>query len=162
MLKFIGTILLIAAGSLCGLLESRKLILRERRLEDFLSFLQVMTTEIRFSQTHLDEIIRRHGEKFEFLKACAEKVEQGAAFLSVWREEASRAAGFNAEDRRLLQDFGVGLGTTDISGQLAHCELYTDLFQVRLKEARGQKEKKAKLYLLLGIFGGIAAALLLG
>ncbi|MFR1479577.1 MAG: hypothetical protein ACLSB9_29750 [Hydrogeniiclostridium mannosilyticum] len=28
MLKFIGTILLIAAGSLCGLLESRKLILR--------------------------------------------------------------------------------------------------------------------------------------
>ena len=162
MLKFIGAILLVAAGSLCGLLESRKLILRERRLEDFLSFLQVMTTEIRFSQAHLDEIIRRHGGKFDFLKACAERLEEGAVFLSVWREEASQATGFDAEDRRLLQDFGVGLGTTDINGQLAHCELYTDLFQVRLREARSQKEKKAKLYLLLGVFGGLAAALLFG
>ena len=111
-----------------------------------------MTTEIRFSQAHLDEIIRRHGGKFDFLKACAERLEEGAVFLSVWREEASQATGFDAEDRRLLQDFGVGLGTTDINGQLAHCELYTDLFQVRLREARSQKEKKAKLYLLLGVF----------
>lgn len=136
-------------------------MVRERTLEDFLSFLQLMTTEIRFSQAHLDEIIHRHGIKFNFLKVCAEKLEEGAPFLSVWREEASQAAGFDAQDRRLLQDFGVGLGTTDISGQIAHCELYTDLFQARLKEARDKKEKKAKLYLLLGVFGGIAAALLI-
>ena len=44
---------------------------------------------------------------------------------------------------------------------MSHLQLYRELTAARLKEASGDREKKGRLYRQLGIFGGIALALVL-
>lgn len=91
-------------------------------------------------------------------------MESGASFFEAWQNalmQLPHSMGLSKEDIRLLTDFGQGLGTTDVEGQLAHCELYKTMFSSRLKQAREEKEKKVKLYRMLGLFSGVAVSLLI-
>lgn len=159
-----GALILIAAGTLAGYVESHKLTERVRQLEAFLRFLSAAQTEIRFSGLPVERIVQRHGTELEFLRICGETCAQGGFFTSAWQAGVARGTkgrGLLSEDVALLNGFGEGFGASDVDGQLAHCALYTQLIGERLKNAREEKEKKSKLYQMLGIFSGMVAALVL-
>ena len=67
----------------------------------------------------------------------------------------------NDEQRRIIIDFGCGLGTNDIDGQTAHCRYYQELIKPQVKSAFEDKRVKSRLYVILGTCLGIAVALLL-
>lgn len=69
--------------------------------------------------------------------------------------------GFSRDDCEIIFDFGRGLGSSDTEGQLKHCETYRHLFKDRLKKARADAQTKGKLYITLGIAGGMGVALLM-
>ena len=147
-----------------GYTESHRLARRVDCLEAFLRFLSAAQTEIRFSGTPIRQIIRLHGGELSFLTACLQNCDAGANFSGAWRrsvEKEGKSEGFSLPDRKLLAAFGKEFGGSDTQGQLSLCELYTALFQGNLKTAKEEKNKKARLYLTLGIFGGLAASLLL-
>lgn len=147
-----------------GYTESHKLASRVDCLEAFLRFLSAAETEIRYSGTPIRQIIRLHGEELSFLRACLQKCDRGVNFSGAWRrsvEQEAKAEGFSLPDRKLLASFGKEFGASDTQGQLSLCELYLTLFQGNLKTAKEERNKKSRLYLTLGIFGGLAASLLL-
>lgn len=156
--------MLIAAGTLAGFTESRRLSLRVQKLEIFLRFLNAAKTEVRYSAAPVAQILQLHGGELGFLKACAEDCGRGSHFGEAWRSSVSDRApkdGFTQPDRELLLSFGEGFGASDTEGQLSHLQLYSDLFAANLKSAKEDRDRKSKLYQMLGIFAGLASALLL-
>ncbi|BFK84368.1 stage III sporulation protein AB [Anaeromassilibacillus sp. Marseille-P3371] len=164
MLKVLGILLLIAAGTIAGYVQSHRLSQRVQQLEEMLRFLNAAQTEIRYSAASVAEIVQRHGRSLAFLQECAAHCEEGEDFHTAWKkgvQAGSKGTGLTEADRLLLSDFGDGFGASDVEGQLSHCRLYTELFSDRLENARSEKTRKGKLYLMLGSFSGIAVALFL-
>lgn len=157
-----GALLLITAGFLAGYTESHKLTLRVEKLEAFLRFLSAAKTEIRYSSMPVESIIRRHGEGISFFSYIKEG-SSGGDWLSAWNEAVKHAVneGFFRKDMELLQGFGAGFGASDTDGQLSHFTLYSELTAAALRDAKEERNRKSKLYLMLGLFGGMAAAILL-
>ncbi|WP_243577975.1 stage III sporulation protein AB [Clostridium minihomine] len=145
-------------------MESHKLGRRVKELEAFFSFLSSARAEIRYSAMPVERIVEKHGKNQKFLALCSQYCRQGETFPQAWEhgiQDGMTATGLKAQDLDYIRDFGRGFGMTDLEGQLAHCQLYLGFISNALTEAREEKEKKARLYCMLGLFGGIAAALVL-
>ena len=112
----------------------------------------------------VQQILQRHGEGLSFLRDCTADCAGGEGFAEAWRRAVGSRAGaegFSARDGELLLLFGDGFGASDTDGQISHLELYSGLFGEALDRAREDRDRKSKLYLTLGIFAGLSAALLL-
>lgn len=145
-------------------MESHRLTDRVEQLEAFLRFLSAAQTEIRFAALPVEQIVQRHGREMEFLRICAANCRQGSHFSEVWNasvKSGTKGRGLIAGDIELLHSFGQGFGASDVDGQLSHCTLYSELISSNLKNAREEKIRKSRLYQVLGIFSGMAAALVL-
>lgn len=64
-------------------------------------------------------------------------------------------------DMELYRRFVRKLGDSDIESQLEHMSLYAGLLESNLDQAGEAKEKKSRLYMCLGLFGGITLCLVL-
>ena len=149
---------------MAGYIQSHRLTQRLEQLEAMLRFLTAAQTEIRYSAVDVGEIKQRHGESLAFLQRCAGCCFEGKDFHTAWEEgvrTGTKGTGLTEKDLTLLRNFGDGFGTSDVEGQLSHCRLYAELFTGRLEDAREEKARKGKLYLMLGAFSGMAAALFL-
>lgn len=144
-------------------MESHKLGLRVEKLEAFQHFLSAAKSEIRYSALPVEEILRKHSEGIEFFSLIPKKT-SGESWAESW-DRAVRAGaareGFSPKDFKLLTGFGEEFGSSDTAGQIAHFNLYESLVSSALEEAKGERNRKSKLYRMLGIFGGTAAAILL-
>ena len=159
-----GIIIVAAACVLAGYMESRRLGTRVKELEKFMAFLSAAKTEIRYSAVPVERIVAKHGKELKFLALCGTYCAAGERFHDAWLhgvEAGTAGTGLNAKDLDYIRDFGGGFGATDLEGQLAHCQLYLEFIGGALAEAKEEKAQKSRLYLMLGIFGGLAAALLL-
>ena len=154
---------MIGAGFLAGYMESHKLAVRVEKLEAFLRFLSLARAEIRYSSMPVESILRTHGEGSSFF-SLLDGVPAGNSWNKAWNDAVqhhAREEGFFQKDLELLKGFGEGFGSSDTEGQLAHFSLYESLAASALGEAKEEHGRKSKLYLMLGIFGGMAAAILL-
>ncbi len=154
---------MIGAGFLAGYMESHKLAVRVEKLEAFVRFLSSARAEIRYSSMPVESVLQAHGEGISFFSGLR-GAPAGRNWNEAWDEAVSQHAreeGFSPKDLELLKGFGAGFGASDTEGQLAHFSLYETLAASSLKEAREQRDRKSKLYLMLGVFGGMAAAILL-
>lgn len=158
-LKLCGALLLTAAGLCGGRLSVRRLRLRRDFLTELLLFLSNLSTAVRYRNDDIYLLINASSDLFQ-LDADA----SSAPFGETWCDAVKRLHAqwrFSARDRKLLEAFGMRLGTTDTQGQLAHIELYRTLFQKQLTQAKEELAQKARLYQTLGLFAGVAAALTL-
>ena len=154
---------MIGAGFLAGYMESHKLAVRVEKLEAFLRFLSSAKAEIRYSSMPVESILRTHGEGISFF-SLLDGVPAGNSWNKAWNDAVqchAREEGFFQKDLELLKGFGEGFGSSDTEGQLAHFSLYETLATSALNEAKEEHGRKSKLYLMLGVFGGMAAAILL-
>lgn len=145
-------------------MESRKLSIRVTQLEGFLAFVSSARTEIRYSALPVEQILEKHGRNLRFLELCGIYYSNGEEFSRAWNhglEKGTAGTGLREKELGFMRDFGQGFGATDLEGQLSHCQLYLDLIGGELTQAKEEKAQKSKLYFMLGIFGGLAAALLI-
>lgn len=145
-------------------MESHKLAQRVEQLEGFLRFLTAAQTEIRYSAVDVAQIVQRHGSGLGFLRKCAQCCRDGWDFQSAWEEglrSGAKGTGLTEKDLSILRRFGAGFGASDLEGQLSHCDLYAQLVNNSLESAREDKNRKGKLYFMLGSFSGVTVALLL-
>ncbi|MDP4120042.1 MAG: stage III sporulation protein AB [Bacillota bacterium] len=167
MLSLIGAFLVIASGTMIGLLFSNRLIQREKFFLEYISFLTALQTQMKFSSAPLDRLFDsiQHGELLtKLIENILFETNNTITFKDLWIKSISKIPveyGLNAYDRKLLAEFGASLGTTDLEGQLSHITLHIELANLRLIEAKREKENKVKIYRMLGIFAGICIALLM-
>ena len=160
LLKWIGAVFLLLAGATAGYLESKKLHDRVKRLKNFCIFLDNAATEVSYEGMPVEEICMRHGKSLDFMTPLLAALKAGEPFPQAWKK-AEASPVLCEEDRELLSQFGEGFGASDTQGQLNHCSLCGSLTKKTLLKAEEDEKKKGKLYRMLGLFGGAAAALLL-
>lgn len=160
MLRLLGMLLLVLTGAFAGFQASLSLAKRERELELFFRFVQSAETEILFSALPVAEVVGRHGGELPFLRRCARLCQEGEDFFLAWERAVRETQPVDRGDAELYLRFGEGFGTTDAPGQAAHCRLTLGLTEQRLRDAREERRQKGRLYRMLGVLGGLAAALL--
>lgn len=168
MLRLAAVTAIILSGALTGLCASQRLTARVSFFEGFLAFLVRLQAQIRFNADDLSRLLatdEADGAVAVFLKECRQTAQtEDRNVMQVWPQAVDRIpknTGLTSDDRKLLKDFSAALGTTDIDGQVAHCELYKTLAGARLEQAREEKAKKGKLYRMLGVFSGVCVSLLI-
>lgn len=157
-MKLLGSLLLILSGFLWGWAKSRELCRRERMLGEWQRLLKSLQTGICCWARPLGELLVRENSPF-----C-----RAAAALPCFAQDPRAALAQAGEgllscpgDRALYKGFVEGLGVSDAQGQLRHLELYANLVGQALEEARAQRDKQGRLYVCLGLFGGLTVCLLL-
>lgn len=145
-------------------MESYKLRMRVETLEEFLKVIRFMETEMRFHALPLRQIVEKHCGEMEILRQCHMMLQIGKSFEQAWKsgiESGSKGRGLKSKDVQLIEHFGTELGSSDIQGQIAHCEGTIKLLEVQIELAREEQKKKSKLFSILGLFLGTGIVLLI-
>ncbi|MGN0570578.1 MAG: stage III sporulation protein AB [Candidatus Fimenecus sp.] len=169
MLKALGILLLAAFCLLTGLLLCARVHKRITALEHFIRLFTVMQTQIAYAMLPTDALLQnicRFSEfsDFSFVFFLQEAFIAGNPFSSAWKYalfEYAKHAALQASDTELLEAFGDVFGTTDKDGQTANCAYYISLLKERTSELKKSEKNSSRLYLSLGVFGGLFIMILL-
>ncbi len=121
--------------------------------------IQALRTGIEFSARPLEELIDGL-EEFPFCR-LARKEPAFPAEPKAALEQAGERLLKVPEDLELYRGFARGLGESGLQGQLEHIDLYAALLERNLTQAGEERERKFRLYICLGLFGGAVLCLVL-
>lgn len=136
-------------------------------LEQYISFISDINTQIRFTMQPIENIIKNCSStnKFlDFIKAIDKKMKKNIAFNKAWESSIcilKDKFSLKETEINLIKKFGNGLGVSDIDGQQAHCKVNLNFAKEALSLAKDEKNKKEKLYKVLGVSAGVCAALII-
>ena len=157
-LKILGAALISFSGFSIGCMYVQRLKLRLDFLREFSVFLSSLSTAVRYRNADIAVLVNSCGELFSFPES-----DYSRPFSQMWQSSIAdfkKRWRLSEADMALLKEFGEGLGTTDIEGQLSHITLYQGLFSKQQSGAEDDIIQKSKLYKSLGLFGGVSAALM--
>ena len=167
MLRAIGALLIMAAGTLSGVYYSSILKQRCDVLQDFTDFLENLKIHLRYSNSDIFTLLKsaRTSKYSKKLVDCLlSNKSDNHGFFSVWCgavKDAYKCLGLKPRDLREITEFGKDLGTTDTNGELAHIDLYIGIIRERLNNAQKELSEKSRLYKTLGFFAGTSIALMI-
>lgn len=169
-IRMMGLILIIGISITIGNLMAKGYINRVRNLLDFITVLNIFHTKIRYGQEILENIfidvqkgIKRDVSKI-FREVGNNYENQNLTISEIWTnavEKYFRDLDLTFEDERILIDFGLNLGKTDIEGQLRNIEVTIEKLKGQLVYAKESRDKYGKLYKTMGTLGGMAIAIIL-
>ena len=166
MIKIAGMLALALTVLLTGWHFSQKVRQRVKELEAVLKMLSSMHSSIRYGSADVWSMTEQVGhleacEKLMFLsKVCAER-NSGKSFAAVWKEQLfSLPCAMKEEEKQQLCLFGEMLGTTDLEGQIHHCEMYEEYFHTVLLTAKEEAAVKMKLYQSLSVLASVGVVVL--
>jgi stage III sporulation protein AB len=146
-----------------GLYKSAVLSKRVRQLEAFVGAINLISTEIRYFASPVEDIMQKVNALEEYAQLlvfgiCKKNLLKLRDFPKAWEFsliEAKPKLALNAGDFETLLWFGKLLGTTDLEGQTANCERYGKLLEQRLIHAKDDMLKRGKMYSSLGVLAGV-------
>ena len=157
-LKIFGAALISLSGFLMGCVYVQRLKLRRDFLREFSVFLSSLSTAVRYRSADIAVLVNSCGELFSFPED-----DYSQPFSKMWQitiADFQKRWRLNGTDMALLREFGDGLGTTDVEGQLSHIALYQGMFSKQQSGAEDDILQKSKLYKSLGLLAGVSAALM--
>ncbi|MDY3862034.1 MAG: stage III sporulation protein AB [Ruminococcus sp.] len=167
MLRVMGAVLIVLSGSLAGFYYSGRLKKRCDILQEFSAFLAELKTRIRYSGADIFSLLSSL-EGSNHINAVIDFVNQnkdsGKSLPDLWEQAvtiAFKGSPLKESDRKAMIQFGETLGTADVCGELAHIDLYVEIFDKLLKSAGRELNEKSKLYKTLGFFAGTSIALMI-
>ncbi|MFW6238496.1 MAG: hypothetical protein ACOCZM_02405 [Bacillota bacterium] len=160
-LKLLGAVLVLISGSATGWLLAAKYQARVRSLRRLQTAVNMLDSEIRYSQTLLSRALLKTAAKAgkpagELFQKAGKKLEEKREriFSQVWTgiiEDQAASYHLTREDQEILLEWGQQLGGTS----LADSGKVNDIAIKRLQEAearaRSESEKKVKLLRYSGV-----------
>ena len=164
MYKLVLSVLIVLCATFLGNSFALKLSMRRKTLNMIVSAISRMKTLICFGSFEIIRVVNQcfYSEEFDLL--CINNLDSDTSYSEAFSQQVrniSKKFALNDADKELLVSFGSELGTTDIGGQVAHAELYQNLFLERLSEAKEQETVKSRLYKVLGFSLGCAVSLII-
>ncbi|QAY68405.1 stage III sporulation protein SpoIIIAB [Paenibacillus protaetiae] len=166
MIKLLGAMLVLAAGTLIGFLMAGKYAARPRELRQMAYALKRLETEIGYGRTPLPIALLRTGEAAsppvsDIFKAAAEELrrEDGPTFQESWTAAVNRVWAYTAMrsvEQGIVLRLGSALGISDKDDQLKHLKLALVQLKAEEDEARDEQARYEKMWKSLGV---LAAAL---
>ena len=140
---------------------------RTSYLADIVAFFESFSVELEYSMSDLPVIVKRLSDSqmcgcVSFLKECAVLFENGTDFPVAWSQAVTgNTPLLNVKERDKLLNFGLTLGTTDISGQKKLIDLFRGYFDTFFRQAKSCEEKFYAIYILSGVLAGFGVFILI-
>ncbi|NLW45899.1 MAG: hypothetical protein GXY86_00950 [Firmicutes bacterium] len=171
MIKLVGAILVIGTSTLIGFLMAERLNERSRLLRLLLRLLNIIKTEIGYHSGLLTEVFQKAAQLINDPKLTLSlaKIAQNIGFGSdyniteLWEgfiNEKTMTA-LIKDDRAVLKELGVYLGSTDRQDQVARIEGARAGLQLNLEAADLERVKGVRLYRYFGFAVGAVLVCLL-
>lgn len=171
-IKIAGAILVIAGSSGYGYGLAAQYGQRLRELEQLRQMVFLLKGQITYASAPLSEAFEIVGRRTEGALArlfcrVSERIDtqQGEVFYKIWQEEVdgSEKDGLSMEkaDRQSLRELGEHLGFLDKEMQERNLLLYLEQLDLRIGHLREHKQERCRLYISLGIMGGLFLTVLL-
>lgn len=171
MLKLIGSILILASGTMMGLKMGYNLKLRLKNLKIFEKIISMVRGEIRYNNSTISEAMRhvsRHTQApfNEMLLKISEQLDafEGKTFKEIWEktfEEYSQTSCFTKEQSGNIKQLGENLGYLDKDMQLNTLDLLTEQIRKDISDLEQSMAGNIRLYNCLGVMGGIIVILII-
>ncbi len=111
---------------------------------------------IRYAAVPMEELFAEFGVVPSTTAAPEFEREEWERCVSEWGE----SVGLSADDKTVLEGFAQGFGRLDVEGEIRFCEEYQEVFSERLEHAREAVRTKGRVWLTLGVCGGLTVGLL--
>lgn len=169
MFKLIGFLMITVSGTFSGYSISKQLSERVKFMEEYMEFISSVETDIRYICTPISEIVKKYSALGEdqfylFLRQCTEYISNGISFPKSWTKCLEIYKGkikLSEDEYRIINNFGIGLGTSDIDGQIAHCTYHKQTVKPYIEAERENKKSKSKMYCIIGMCVGTILGLII-
>lgn len=168
--KLILCILILLAGVGIGHLKARTYDNRVYHLQELITTLKVLESEMKYRMDPLPELLMRvsgikEGMSAALLETAGFLLKNQAArdLPDCWSEAvetAFRESALNREDKRIISDLGIELGKTDMESQTGMFQRTFSLLEAQAAEAVEEKKTKGKMYKSLGTAIGVLIVIL--
>lgn len=169
-MKILGMLLIIGATTWIGFIYSFNFDRRPRQIRQLTNALQILETEIKYSQTPLDEAFWLIHNQVPaptsdlFKKLTNHLTNELTNFVQLWSEVIEihvKETSLQKQEKEILLQFGQTLGQHDVIQQEKHLlQTKTHLNHV-LQEAIDERKRYSKAAKSLGLLMGLFIALLL-
>ncbi|XID94142.1 stage III sporulation protein SpoIIIAB [Paenibacillaceae bacterium WGS1546] len=174
MMKFLGVLLVLFAGTMIGLVQSARYAARPRQIRELLHALQRLETEIGYGQTHLPEALKRISAQLSSPLSAVfasisdslanEAASSGETVREIW--EKSIVAGWpstamKTPEKEAMLRLGETLGGSGREDQLKHLRLAAIQLQAEEAAAREDQRRYEKLSRSLGMLGAALVVILM-
>jgi stage III sporulation protein AB len=174
MLKFIGILLILFAGTMIGYVQAARFAARPRQIRHLLHALQRLETEISYGQTPLAEALTRISELVpvplsRIFADIAQALHPDAAgagetVRECWERTVNArwpATAMKEAEKEALLRLGATLGASGREDQLKHIRLAMLQLQAEEGSARDDQQRYEKLSRSLGMLGAALVVILL-
>jgi len=171
MIKLVGALLVLLAGTLIGFLEAARYASRPRQIRQMIHALQRLETEIGYGQTPLPEALARlsgglYAPLDGLLAEAAERLRApgGKMVSQIWEEVWSGGwdrTDMKAPERETILRLGSTLGSSERADQLKHIRLAIQQLQAEEAAAREEQMRFEKMCRSLGALGAALVVIVL-
>ncbi|SDR89310.1 stage III sporulation protein AB [Paenibacillaceae bacterium GAS479] len=161
MIKGVGAVLILLAGTLIGFLQAARFAKRPQQLRELIHGLQRLETEIGYGYTLLPEALRRTGAPMaqpaaSIFSGAADRLElaDASSFEECWEQSLQQCWPLTAmrkTELATMKRLGSTLGMSDREDQLKHLRLAQQQMQAEETGARDDQARYEKLSRSLGI-----------
>lgn len=171
MIKAIGSILIIFSSSGIGYILGKDFSKRVAQLKLLRMSLQMLETEIEYSNTPLPYAFETIAKKCtspvrEIFKSVSDSL-KGNRFNTVGDAfekallDCREITCFKKEDMEILKSFSQSIGSSDREGQEKSFRLVIKQLEGQEERAEESRSKNEKMYKSLGLLAGLAIAIIL-
>ncbi|KPU44922.1 stage III sporulation protein SpoAB [Oxobacter pfennigii] len=171
MIKTIGLLLVFISASGVGLILGSQYSSRVRQIKHLKIALQMLETEIVYSNTPLplafESVLMRCENPIKKLFTSAVEMLNKRTYSTVGEafeaslEETKEFFSLKKEDMEILKSFGYSLGNSDVEGQIKSFSVIIkqlDSLEIKAEELR---QKNERMYKHLGYLSGLAIVIIL-
>ncbi|MEF3301940.1 stage III sporulation protein SpoIIIAB [Paenibacillus sp. GYB003] len=171
MLKLIGAMLVLLAGTAIGFAKASVYARRPRQIRGLVHALQRLETEMNYGYTPLPEALARIADQLEpqlaaMFRMAAEPMlaANGKTAAESWREAVDacwKQTALSSNEREILSQLSFTLGISDRDDQTKHLRLAVSLLQAEEQAAREDQRRYEKMWRSLGVLAGAFVVILM-
>lgn len=171
MVKLIGALLVLFAGTMIGFLQAAKFIQRPREIRQLIHMLQRLITEISYGHTVLPDALGKAAESSSgplammFRKAREDLIsDMDLTFEQHWKaaiEGYWKHTSMGSNEQAVLKRLGTSLGISDTNDQIKNIQLAIDQLKHEEQTAREEQGKYAAMWKSLGVLTAVLIIILM-
>ena len=171
MLKMVGSILIIGAGTCIGFLKGNEMAERVSHMQEIKRIFHALEQEITYTRVPLGQAFMRVSERcggpfLRWLHCMTEMLDtrEEGRIEGIWKHATKqhlKETKLSLEDIGMIASQGTYMGQLDVKMQSSTIGLFMEQWEERINQAKAQLESKRKLARCVGLLGGIFLVILL-
>lgn len=165
MLKLLGLLFIVFSGAGAGCLAAMGLRQERIIMERLCQMLRELSVQMEFRGASVQELLEQLAqepayEMFSFPERMLAELQSGVPLSTAWRTGLQADAAVPENARQLLLPLGDELGVSDLCGQVETLAQYRQQLEPYAEETWNRCTQRQRLYVSMGVLGGLMAAIL--